>query len=66
VDGVKRRTPVGRVKREAQINELISLAEPLLGLRNEEEHSENPNHLDVWSVQVLPFPSLPDSQKPAI
>jgi hypothetical protein len=40
---------------EAQIDELISLSEPLLSLRNEEEHRENPNHLDVWSVQVLPL-----------
>jgi hypothetical protein len=40
---------------EAQIDELTRLAAPLLKLRDKEEHRENPNHPQVWSIQVLPL-----------
>jgi hypothetical protein len=64
---VKERMLVARVKKkdvalriqqevpEAQIDELIRLAAPLLTLRDKEEHRENPNHPQVWSVSVLPL-----------
>lgn len=37
---------------EEQLDELLKLAKPLHGLRDKDQHKENPNHPPVWTVVV--------------